>query len=131
MRGSVSVPRLPQTGHCASGWPGVPLMRGIIGAEAVLAVPAIHERVGEAGHVAGRLPHPGVHEDGRVEALDVVAGVDHRAPPAVFDVLLELDAERAVIPDRTQAAIDLRGLEDESAALAEGDQLVHQGGVGH
>ena len=27
-RGSVSVPLLPHTGHCASGWPGVPLMRG-------------------------------------------------------------------------------------------------------
>ena len=103
----------------------------VVGAEAVLAVPAVDQRIGEAGDVARGLPHARVHEDGGVETLDVVARVDHGAPPALLDVLLELDAERAVVPHRAQAAVDLGGLEDEASALAEGDQLVHQGGVGH
>ena len=46
-----------------------------------------------------------------------------RSTSAVFDVLLQLDAERAVIPDRTQAAIDLRGLREKSAAFAEADRM--------
>ena len=113
------------------GLAGRALDARVVGAEAVLAVPAVDQRIGEAGDVAGRLPHPRMHQDGGVEALDVVARVDHRVPPAVLDVLLELDAERAVVPHRAEAAVDLGGLEDEAAALAEGDQLVHQGGIGH
>ena len=103
----------------------------LVGPEARLAGPAVHQGIGEAGDVAGGLPDLGVHQDGGVEAFDVVAGLDHRAPPAVLDVALELDAERAVVPDRAEPAIDLGGLEDEAAPLGEGNQLVHYRSVGH
>ncbi len=79
IRGSVSEPRVPHTGHCASGWPGVPLIRGIVGPKAVLALPAIHQRIGEPRHVPRRLPDPRMHEDRRIQPLDVVPGVDHGA----------------------------------------------------
>ncbi len=133
----VEHPRLGQRPPAAAdgalrvGLAGRALDARVVRAEAVLAVPAVDQRVGEAGDVAGRLPDPRVHQDRGIEALDVVPRVDHGVPPAVLDVLLELDAERAVVPHRAEASVDLRGLEDEAAALAEGDQLVHQGGIGH
>ena len=36
-RGAVSVPLLPHTGHCASGWPGVPLI-AVVGRKRFLHV---------------------------------------------------------------------------------------------
>ena len=55
---------------------------------------------------------------------------DHRVPPAVLEVLLELDAERPVVPHRSGAPVDLGGLEDEAAPLAERHELVHHVGCG-
>ncbi len=74
----------------------------LVGAEARLARLAVDQRIGEAGDVAARLPDARVHQDRRVEPLDVVARADHRVPPAVLEVLLQLDAERAVVPDRSR-----------------------------
>ena len=51
--------------------------------------------------------------------------VDVVAPPGVLDVPLQLDAERAVVPEAVEAAVDLARREDEPPALAERDQLVH------
>ena len=103
----------------------------LVGAEAGLAGLAIDQRIGEARDVARRLPDLGMHEDRRIESFDVVAGAHHGVPPAILDVALELDAQRAVVPDRAEAAVDLGGLEDEAAPLAERDQFVHQGWRGH
>ena len=101
----------------------------VVGAVARLRLLVVDHRVVERVHVARRLPDGRVHEDGRVEALDVVVLVDHRAPPAVLNAALELDAERAVVVGRGEAAVDLRGLEEEAAALRKGDDGVE--GVGH
>ena len=53
--------------------------------------------------------------------------VHHRLPPLALDVLLELDAERAVVPGRAGAAVDLAAGEDEPPALAEADDGVEAG----
>src|SRR5882762_2152094 len=66
-----------------------------------------------------------MHQDRRVEPLDVLAVVHHRAPPALLDVFLELDAQRAVVPYRAEAAVDLRGLEHEAAPLGQRHELLH------
>src|SRR6476659_3431860 len=47
------------------------------------------EGVGERADVAARLPYLRRHEDRGVEADDVVAELDHGAPPGVLDVALE------------------------------------------
>src|SRR3989449_3905762 len=51
-----------------------------------LAVLAIHQRIGKPRHVTRGFPYLGVHQDRRVQAFDVLAIVDHRAPPALLDV---------------------------------------------
>ena len=48
------------------------------------------------------------------------------APPGVLDVALQLGAERAVIPEAVEAAVDFRRLENEPAPLAERNDLFHQ-----
>src|SRR6185436_9335432 len=66
-------------------------------------------------------------DDLELVAVGSGRGVPHHGfPPEVAQVVLELDAEWAVIPEAVDAAVDFRGLEDEAAALAEGDQLLHQ-----
>ena len=67
----------------------------------------------------------GMHEDAGVEADDLVVLPHHRRPPGVAEVVLQLHAQRTVVVDRLHAAVDLGGLEDEAAALAQGDELVH------
>src|SRR6266568_8477844 len=97
----------------------------VVGAKPVLTVLAIHQRIGEPGHMPRCLPNLGMHEDRGVEALDILPFVDHRAPPALLDVLLELDAERPVVPDGPQPAINLRRLKHEAAPLCQRHELIH------
>src|SRR5260221_8259930 len=98
----------------------------VVGAEALLAVFAVDQRVGEILQMARGFPGARMLQDGAVEADDIAARRHHRAPPRLLDVALELNAERAVIPGRTEAAVDIAGRKDDPAALAEIDQLLHR-----
>jgi hypothetical protein len=72
-----------------------------------------------------------MHQDCGIEALDVIPRVDHRAPPAILDVLLELNAQRTVIPHGAEAPVDLGRLEHEAPSLGERHELFHEGVFGH
>jgi hypothetical protein len=113
--------------------PGGVLLLEVVLAEPLVAGLALHERVGERRQVTARLPGLRREDDRRVEAHHVVALGDHEAPPLLLDVLLQLHAERAVVPRGAGAAVDLTGREDEAAALAEGDDGVERAGgwLGH
>ena len=67
--------------------------------------------------VAGRDPDLRVHQDPGIEPDDVVALLDHRPPPGALDVVLELHAERPVVPHGVDPAVDLARREDEAAPL--------------
>src|SRR5579875_1241884 len=96
----------------------------VVGAEPVVAGRALGQRVRELGDVPARLPDlPGENHAG-VEAHDVVALGHHRAPPQALDVVLQLHAERPVVPGGPQAAVDLAGRVDEPPPLAEADDGV-------
>src|SRR4051812_17240037 len=96
-------------------------------AEALLALAeALDERVAEALEVAGCLPRLRVEDDRAVEGHDVVALLDHRAPPLVLDVRLEQHAVVPVVVRGAEPAVDLGRLEQEAAPLAERDDLVHR-----
>ena len=96
-----------------------------------MAVQALDERVGEDADVTGCHPHLLRQDDARVQAHDIGTAGDHVAPPLALDVLLELDAERPVVPCRPRAAVDLTGLEDEPPVLCEGDDGIETAGCGH
>ena len=64
-------------------------------------------------------------DDRAVEALDVVALAHDALPPERLQVVLQLDAERPVVPEAVDAAVDLARLEDEAAPRAERHDVVH------
>ena len=92
--------------------------------------------------MAARLPGPGVLDDRRVDADDRERSavradrraLDHVAPPGVAQVVLELNAERAVVPEPVDAAVDIGRREHEAAALGERHDAFHAFaacGLGH
>ena len=89
------------------------------------AVLAVHQRVGKAADMAGSNPGGRVHQDRRVQA-DVIRTLLHKLlAPRGLDVVLELHAERAVVPGVGQAAVDLRAGVYEAATLTQGNDLFH------
>ena len=109
------------------------LLLQVVGAEPLVAGLALGQRVGERVDVAAGLPRLARQDDRGVEADHVVAQLHHRLPPLALDVLLELDAERAVVPGGAGAAVDLAARVDEAPALGEGDDVVDggRGRLGH
>ena len=99
----------------------------------LLGLPAVHHRVVEPADVPAGDPRLGVLDDGRIQADDlegVAVGadggaLDHRAPPVVADVVLELHAEGPVVPEAVDAAVDLAGRVDEPPPFAQRDELFH------
>ena len=87
---------------------------------------ALGQRVGELGQMAAGLPDLRREDDAGVEADDVVADLHHRAPPLPLDVVLDLDAQRPVVPGSPEAAIDLAGREDDAPPLRQADDGLHQ-----
>ena len=60
-----------------------------------------------------------MHEYRAIEAYDVIAYLDDVFPPCLFDVVLEFDAEWAVVVAACEAAVYFAGLEYEASSLAE------------
>lgn len=69
-------------------------------------------------------------KDRSIEAEDVVAFLDVFTPPEFFEVSFHLGSEGAVVPATVQAAVDFGRLKNESFAFAQGDDLLHAGGIG-
>jgi len=79
----------------------------IIGAEAMFALLAVNQRIGKTLHMPGGDPDIGMHQDSRVDTLDIVAAVGHDLPPGSFDIILELHTQGAVIPAGAEPAVYL------------------------
>src|SRR5262249_15615118 len=92
--------------------------------EPLVAERALGERVGEGRDVAGGLPDLGGQDHRRVDADHVLTGGDHVAPPLPLDVLLELGAQRAVVPGCALPPVDLTARVDEATALTQADDGV-------
>ena len=103
-----------------------PVLDQLIRAEARLAGLAIHQRVVEVADVAARHPNLTVHQNRAVDADVVLVLLHELLPPRALDVVLELNAQRAVIPRVGQTAVDFGAGEHEAAALAQGDELIHR-----
>lgn len=85
---------------------------------------ALGQRVGEGRDVTGGHPDLGGQDHRRVDTDHVVARGDHGTPPLALDVLLELDAEGAVVPGGALATVDLTARVYEATALAQADDCV-------
>ena len=97
----------------------------LVGAVTRAAGLAVEQRVGKARNVAGRDPRLRVHDDGGVET-DVIGALLHELlEPRLLDVVLELHAERTVVPGVGKAAVNFASGVDKAAVLAERYDLVH------
>ena len=102
-----------------------PVLDDLVGTEALLALLAVHQRVGETAYVTRGNPSHGVHENSGVEADVVRAFLYELLAPRRLDVVFELDAERTVVPGVRKAAVDLRAGVHEATALAQGNDFFH------
>ena len=91
----------------------------LVGAVAALAGAAVQQRVREAGHMAGSHPGLRVHQDGGVQTDIVGAFLHELLHPCLFDIVLELNAQRTVVPAVCQAAVDLAARIDKPAVFAQ------------
>ena len=91
---------------------------------AALAGAAVQQGIGEAGYVAGRHPSLGVHQNGGIQADVVRAFLHEFLQPGLFDVVFELNAQGAVVPAVSQAAVDLAAGVDETTVFAQVDDHV-------
>ena len=79
--------------------------------------------------MTGAFPDLRVHQDGAVQAGHfvsfrgsiengyIVMLGNHVGPPAILDVSFQLNPERTVIPASVHSAVDLAGLEYETASF--------------
>src|SRR5215204_5355325 len=65
------------------------------------------------------LPNKTIENDRRVDAIDIVALVDEPAPPGLLDVVAELDAQWAVVPCATEAAVNFGRRKNKTSPLGE------------
>ena len=101
------------------------VLNELVRPEALVALAAVHQGVGEAGQMARGHPGLGVHQNGGVQTHVVGVLLDKFLPPGPFDVVFQLRAQGAVVPGVGQAAVDLGPGEDKAPALAQGDDLFH------
>ena len=104
---------------------GMLLTDELVGAVAGLAGLAVEQGIGEAGHMAGGDPGLGVHDDGGVQTHVVGALLNEFLEPGLLDVVLELNAEGAVVPGVCKTAVDLAARVHEAAVFAQCNDLVH------
>lgn len=93
----------------------------VVLAVALMTVQALHQRIVEHLDVTGGHPDLARQDHRGVQADDVVAAGDDRAPPLLLDVLLEFHTERPVIPRRLGSAVDLAAGVHKSPAFGEVD----------
>ncbi|CDZ92017.1 Predicted transcriptional regulator [Rhodococcus ruber] len=97
---------------------GVRLLQVIL-AVALVTAQALDERIVEDPDMTRGHPHLTRQDHRRVQSDDVLAAGDHVAPPLLLDVLLELHAERPVVPGRPRTAVDLTAGIDQAPALGQ------------
>src|SRR5262245_2717461 len=97
--------------------------KDFIRSESLVALLAVDHPISKCAHMSACFPHLRVHDDRAIDAhhADFVSVrskrrvAHHVLPPDFLDVALQLHAERAVIPEAVDAAVNLARLEDKSA----------------
>ena len=89
-----------------------------IGAITLLRVTVVDEGIVERVHVSAGLPYRGVHEDGRVDAHDVLVKQHHALPPVLLDVVFQFHTILSVVIHGSQSVVDFAAGEHKTILLA-------------
>ena len=96
----------------------------LIGTVTCLAGLAVQQGIAEACHVTGGDPGLGIHDDGCIQTHIIGAFLHKLLHPCLFDIILELDAQRTVIPAVCQTAVHLTAGIHKAAVFAEIDDHI-------
>ncbi len=91
-----------------------------IGAIAFLGVLVVNQRVVEGVHMSRCLPDAWVHEDGGVDADNVLMILYHGTPPILLDVVFQFRTQLTIVVYGGQAVVYLAGREYEAVFLGVG-----------
>ena len=84
----------------------------------------INQGVVEGVNVARGFPYGGVHEDGGVDAHDVLVQQSHGLPPIAFYVVFEFYAVLAVVVHGRKAVVYFRALKHKTVFLGMGNDFL-------
>ncbi len=98
----------------------------LVSAEALVALLAVHQRIGKSAEMAGSHPRLRVHQNGAVHADIIRIFLNELLPPGFLYVVLQLNAEVAVIPGVRQAAVNLGARIYKASCLRKCNNLVHR-----
>ena len=101
------------------------VLENMIGAVAAMIDHIFAQRIDEGIDMPARLPNFLVHQNRRIDAVDIVALINKPAPPQIHDITLQLHTQRAVIPRTAQTTIHIRTLINKAAALAQANNCFH------
>ena len=74
---------------------------------ALLRVAVVDEGIVECIDVAAGLPDGRMHEDGAVDAHDVLVEQHHGLPPILLDIVLQFNTILTVVIDGAESVVDL------------------------
>ena len=66
----------------------------------------VHQRIGEAAEVSRGDPSLGIHQDRGVQTHVILSLLYELFEPCFFDIVLQLGAERTVVPSIGETAVD-------------------------
>ena len=101
----------------------IPIIELIL-SKSALADRAVDKRIAEVAQVSTGFKNLGCPENRCINQYDVVALLNHRANPRIFNVAQHQRTKRAVVIRRTETTVDFAARIDESATLTKVDDLV-------
>ena len=93
--------------------------------ETLMALLAVHERIGEASQMSGCHPRLRVHQNCAVYAYIQLIVLNKFLPPCSLDIIFELNTQRAIIPRIGETSVNFGARVYKSAVLCHCDDLVH------
>ena len=103
----------------------------VIDARSRIALFAFGDQIGELVGVSAGFPDHRMHQNAAIEPDDVVAHLDDALPPGLLDVVLKLDAERAVVVATCQPAVDFARLKYKTTPLTQRHNVLKFGKFCH
>ena len=93
--------------------------------ESLMALFAVHERIGEGTEMSGSDPCLRVHKNRAVKTYIIRILLDKFLPPGFLDIVLKLNAQIAVVPGIRQTAVNFGAREDKSSGFCQCYNFIH------
>ena len=107
-------------------WIHAVVFQDMIGPKSAMIHRVLTERINERIDMSARLPYFLIHQNGRIDAVHVIAAIHEVLPPQIHNITLQSHAQRTIVPRSSQAAIHIRPLINKPAPLRETYYFFHR-----